>query len=237
MKKDNIITFRVFGRKALFTDAKSKIGGEKTSCLIPTYEALRRITDNIYWKPTIKWRILRCRVVLPIQTRAEGAKPLMMSTGEHTLSYYTYLRDVCYEVEAKMEWNEARADLILDRNEGKHFNMAIRALKEGGRLPVYLGTSECHAYVEPCVFGQEKGFYDGQNKDWRFGHQFHSFVYPDEAVRPEEKGKMTTLLWEPKMKHGEIVFLPQEECVIRRPIKRMHAKKFRKGSNYNGRED
>lgn len=40
---DNIVTFKITGKYALFTDPLTKIGGEKCSYYIPTYEALKGI--------------------------------------------------------------------------------------------------------------------------------------------------------------------------------------------------
>lgn len=48
--------------EALFTDPLTKVGGEKFSYPVPTYQALKGITESIYWKPTLIWVIDRCRV-------------------------------------------------------------------------------------------------------------------------------------------------------------------------------
>jgi len=58
---DSKISFRVWGRKALFTDPVTKIGGEKFSYQVPTYEAIKGIVKSIYWKPTLIWHIDRIR--------------------------------------------------------------------------------------------------------------------------------------------------------------------------------
>ena len=51
MKKyRNTIEFEVYGPYALFSDPVMRVGGEKTSYHIPTYEALRGIVESIYWK-------------------------------------------------------------------------------------------------------------------------------------------------------------------------------------------
>ena len=56
MKKyRNTIEFEVTGPYALFSNPVMRVGGEKTSYHIPTYEALRGIVESIYWKPTIMW--------------------------------------------------------------------------------------------------------------------------------------------------------------------------------------
>ena len=55
----NEITFKVYGRMALFTDPITRMGGEKSSYAVPTYQALKGIVESIYWKPTILWYMMR----------------------------------------------------------------------------------------------------------------------------------------------------------------------------------
>ena len=45
----NQISFRVWGRQALFTDPDTKIGGEKFTYQVPTYEAIKGVLKSIYW--------------------------------------------------------------------------------------------------------------------------------------------------------------------------------------------
>lgn len=52
---NNSISFKVRGRYALFTDPLTRIGGEKCSYHIPTYESLKGVACSIYWKPTFVW--------------------------------------------------------------------------------------------------------------------------------------------------------------------------------------
>ena len=47
---NSTISFRVWGRQALFTDPVTKIGGEKFSYQVPTYEALKGIARSISHK-------------------------------------------------------------------------------------------------------------------------------------------------------------------------------------------
>ncbi|WP_424045864.1 type I-C CRISPR-associated protein Cas5c, partial [Neisseria sicca] len=170
---DSKISFRVWGRKALFTDPVTKIGGEKFSYQVPTYEAIKGIVKSIYWKPTLIWHIDRIRVMKPIRTQSKSTKPLDWNGG-NTLAIYTFLQDVEYQVEAHFEWNEHWEELAGDRNFGKHIAIAERMLERGGRQDIFLGTRDCQGYVEPCTFGEGKGFYDGYgNLD--FGPMFHSF--------------------------------------------------------------
>lgn len=64
---DNIVEFQVTGDYALFSDPILRVGGEKCSYQVPTYEALKGILQSVYWKPTIIWVIDAVRVMHPIQ--------------------------------------------------------------------------------------------------------------------------------------------------------------------------
>jgi len=156
MDHRNSVTFKVWGRYALFTDPLTRIGGEKYSYQVPTYEALKGILSSVYWKPTIVWIIDKVRVMKPIRTQPRNVKPLKYHASGNDLAIYTYLADVEYQVQAHFEWNRNRPDLEHDRNEHKHHSVARRMIERGGRRDVFLGTRECQGYVEPCEFGKEK---------------------------------------------------------------------------------
>lgn len=231
MDKPNIIEYTVYGRYALFTDPLTKTGGEKFTYQIPTYQALKGITESIYWKPTFTWIIDECRIMNLIQTESKGIRPIKYNGG-NDLSFYTYLKDVEYRVRAHFEWNENRKDLAQDRNENKHYDIAKRMLERGGRRDIFLGTRECQGYVEPCKFEEGTGVYDGSNMS--FGVMLHGITYPDEAIREEEKGKMSVRLWNAQMKNGVIRFPRPEECNIRRCLKESMQKDFEMDKNFQG---
>ncbi|PZD96028.1 type I-C CRISPR-associated protein Cas5 [Paenibacillus sambharensis] len=209
----NSIQFKVYGKYALFTDPLSKIGGEKMSYPIPTYAALKGIAESIYWKPTIIWYIDSVRIMKPIQTESKGIRPLEYGGG-NTLAYYTYLKDVEYNISAHFEFNLQREELEYDRNEFKHHNIAKRCLQAGGRRDIFLGARECQGYVEPCEFSDGVGFYDNQEHDMPFGVMVHGINYPDETGR----NTLETRLWSPIMERGVIDFIRPEECRLIRPI-------------------
>ena len=234
MDNPNIIEYRVFGRYALFTDPLSKTGGEKCSYQIPTYQALKGITESIYWKPAITWVIDECRIMKPILTESKGIRPIKYSGG-NDLSFYTYLQDVEYRVKAHFEWNENRLDLAHDRNEHKHYDIARRMLERGGRRDIFLGVRECQGYVEPCPLNEGEGAYDKTSLS--FGIMVHGITYPDEAVREEEKGKMTVRLWNAQMVNGVIRFPRPEECGIRRILRNEKKKSFVSGKNFVGLDE
>ena len=211
----NRIEFKVSGRFALFTDPLTKIGGEKCSYHLPTYEALKGVTKSIYWKPTFIWFIDQVRVMRRMRTQSKSTKPLVYGGG-NTLAVYTYLTDVEYQVQAHFEWNPYRDDLSDDRNEVKHLSIAERMVDKGGRQDIFLGTRECQGYVEPCVFGEGEGAYDGDD-ELAFGLMFHGFDYPDEIG----KNELHSRFWRPVMKSGIITFPRPEVCMIRKLVREM----------------
>jgi CRISPR-associated protein Cas5d len=211
----NQIDFKVTGRFALFTDPLTKIGGEKCSYHIPTYEALKGVAKSIYWKPTFIWIIDKVRVIRRIRTQSKSMKPLVFSGG-NSLAIYTYLADVEYQVQAHFEWNQYREDMAQDRIDGKHFQFAKRMLEKGGRQDIFLGTRECQGYVEPCTFGEGKGEYDGYGQ-LEYGLMFHGFDYPDETGINE----LHSRFWRPVMSDGLLAFPKPEECTVRKFVREM----------------
>lgn len=234
MDKENSIEFKVYGRRALFADPLTRIGGEKFSYQIPTYQALKGIAESIYWKPTFQWVIDKVRVMKSIQTETQGMRPIEYGGG-NTLSIYTYLRNVEYQVKAHFEWDLNRPQLAGDRNENKHFFIAKRMLERGGRRDIFLGTRECQGYVEPCEFMEGEGAYDAI-EELAFGLMVHGLTYPNDAVRAEEKDKLTARFWKPVMKNGVVAFIRPEECGIRRQLRDMKPTEFGE-HNFSGLQE
>lgn len=224
MEKKNIVEFQVEGRYALFSDPITRLGGEKFSYQIPTYQALKGILESVYWKPTLVWSIDNIRIMHRIQTQSQGIRPVNYSGG-NSLAIYTYLKDVRYQVRAHFEWNIHRPDLAQDRNENKHYFVANRMIRLGGRRDIFLGTRECQGYVTPCVFGEGDGFYDHYGP-LDFGLMVHGLDYPDETGRDE----LCVRLWRPQMQNGVITFIRPEQCDIRRNVRQMNGKSFDDGS-------
>lgn len=223
-KHPNIVEFQVTGDYGLFTDPIMRVGGEKCSYQIPTYEALKGILHSCYFKPTLTWYVDAVRVMNPIQMEVKGIRPIRYQGG-NDLAYYTYLKNCCYQVRAHFEWNDNRPELAGDRNENKHHNIALRSIERGGRRDIFLGTRECQGYVEPCVFGEGASCYDSL-PELGFGLMYHGITYPDEAYSPETQGWMTANFWYPKMRNGIIQFLRPEECPYHKPLHEMKMKHF-----------
>ncbi len=217
MEKENRVEFKVTGKYALFTDPLTKIGGEKCSYHIPTYEALKGLLSSVYWKPTIVWIIDRVRVMKRIRTQTRSAKPIEYGGG-NSLAIYTYLADVEYQVQAHFEWNMNRKDMAKDRNDNKHYYVSRRMIERGGRRDIFLGARECQGYVEPCRLGDGKSDYDDYG-EIAFDLMFHGFDYPDELGKDELQARF----WRPKMIDGKVDFIRPEACDIRRIVRHMKA--------------
>jgi len=212
----NSICFELNGRYALFTDPLTRLGGEKCSYHIPTYEALKGVAESIYWKPTFTWIVDKVRIMEPIRTEAKNMKPLKISGG-NSLATYTYLANARYQVIAHFEWNLHREDLAEDRHEAKHFNIAERMLLKGGRRDIFLGTRECQGYVEPCDFGSGQSPHDDAG-ELAYGLVFHGFDYPDTTGKPELHARF----WHAVVKNGVIEFpRPDDPAIIRRFVRKM----------------
>lgn len=226
------IAFKVWARHALFTDPLTRVGGEKCSYHVPTYEALKGIAKSIYWKPTFIWVIDEARIMKRIRTQTKGTKPLKYHAEGNDLAIYTFLADVEYQVRAHFEWNLHRPELADDRNPGKHFAVAQRTLERGGRQDIFLGTRDCQGYVEPCEFGSGTGEYDGAG-ELAYGLMFHGFDYPDETG----DGKLHARFWRPTMMDGVIRFpRPEDHCIVRKFVRDMTVKQFVQDKNLRGVE-
>jgi len=234
IKKRNSVEFEVYGEYALFSDPITRVGGEKFTYQIPTYQALKGILESVYWKPTFIWVIDAVRIINKIQTEGKGIRPINMSGG-NDLAYYTYLKDVRYQILAHFEWNENRDNLKNDRNENKHHNIAKRCIEKGGRRDIFLGTRECQAYVIPCGFGDgADGFYDNYG-ELDFGFMFHGVDYPDEVGG----GNLGVRFWNYKMCDGIVIFPPinSNELRYRNIRKDQMIKEFILGENIKSVDD
>lgn len=229
MQHPNIVELEVYGRNALFSDPIMRIGGEKCSYQIPTYEALKGIMASVYWKPTFIWYVDAVRIMNPIQTQTKGIRPIKMNGG-NDLAYYTYLKDVRYQIRAHFEWNENRPELACDRNENKHHNIARRMVEKGGRRDVFLGTRECQGYVRPCIFGDGNSAYQ-DTPELSFGTMYHGITYPDEAYSADTEEKITVNFWRPVMRKGIIEFVRPEECPQHKTIRKAQMKIFGEDQN------
>lgn len=219
-------SYRVSGDYALFTDPLTRIGGEKHSYSLPTYQALIGMTQSIYWKPSIIYYIKKIRVLNSIQmeSRATNTPEYYSRKEKHNMQQYTYsyLKDVAYEVSGYFDFNYLKEkELGKDFNLQKHSNILQRSIKNGGRRDVFLGTRECRGLIEPCKFESTlNGIYDEQEIVQHFGTMVHGFDYPSETG----EDTLRVRLWYPEMKKGIVKFLLPSECSIKKEIRKISKK-------------
>lgn len=218
--------YRLYGDYALFTDPISKGGGEKYTYQVPSYQALKGITEQIYWKPSLIHFIDSVKVMNKIQTETKGIRA-PLKNGKNDLNYYTYLKNVEYLVQFHFEWNQNRPELSEDWNETKHEQIILRSMAKGGRRDIFLGTRECVGFVERLREDQFEGaqsHYEGERIS--FGIMFHSFLYPDENSHNNKQYQLVSNFTDVKMNHGMIQFVRPEECQIHHTLRSYNFKSF-----------
>lgn len=166
------ITIRVQGRYALFTRPEMKV--ERVSYDVITPSAARGIIEAVYWKPAIKWVIDKIHVLREIEftniRRNEVSKKIStddiqqaMKSGTKLLYIVAtdtdnkirqqrasmVLKDVDYVVEAHFDLTNPTGNDERDKaEEKKHYNMALRRLRDGQHFHApCLGTREFPAKV------------------------------------------------------------------------------------------
>lgn len=217
MKYANIIEFEVSGRSAMFTDPYSH---GRQSYPVPTYEAVKGILRSIYWKPTFVWIPDELRVMNRICTEEYSVQCRGRAVMQNRLM------DIRYQVRAHFVWNENRPEFAADRDEDKHFRIALRSLAHGGRFPVWLGTSDCFGEVRPARFGSGDGSYDNSGVI-DFGVMYHGVNYPDEGWNELTRNSVSRRTWRCVMTDGVIRFAPPEKCSAEF-VRKAQAKQFEK---------
>ena len=96
----NSVEFVLYGPYALFTDPLTKMGGEKLSYQIPTYQSLKGIIESVYWKPTIIYYIDEVRIMNPIRMESKGKILIVEYYCELGASLYEFLEISCCEVDS-----------------------------------------------------------------------------------------------------------------------------------------
>lgn len=140
------IRILVKGPRACFTRPEMKTERVSYDCITPS--AARGIIEAVYWKPAIRWRIDRIKVLNEVKfdtfrrnelggklsySSAKSAmtsgKDLHVVASEDRQQRATMLlRDVAYVIEAHFDLTDKAGD---DDTVEKHYNMALRRLRKG----------------------------------------------------------------------------------------------------------
>jgi CRISPR-associated protein Cas5d len=156
---------RVRGPMALFTRPELKV--ERMSYPAMTPSAARGVLEAVLWKPAIRWRIERIKVLAPIKwtsfkrnevaSRAATPAAALVSAGGQYADYFAdedrsqrntvALKDVDYIIEARIDLTPRAGP---EDNKAKFIEMFRRRLEKGQVFnQPYLGTRECAAEVLP----------------------------------------------------------------------------------------
>lgn len=161
----SLLKLRVCGNFALFTRPELKT--ERVSYQVMTPSAARGVIEAILWKPAIRWRIDRIKVLKPIRwiafrrnevgSRAStpalatvnqgGTAPMLLIEDDRAQRNTVALREVDYIVEAHFEMTSRAGP---DDNPTKFIKMFERRLESGQHFTQpYLGCREFPAEVLP----------------------------------------------------------------------------------------
>ena len=157
MQYSNTITLRIWGRYALFSDPVTRVGGEKHSYPVPTYQAVKGILESVYWKPTFIWVPDAIRVMNPIETESKGIRPIRYNDGSNDLSIYTYLVDVSYQIKAHFDEMEGQSVRVAGRLMSKRGmgKVSFCDLQDrDGRIQLYARQDE----MDEAVYKKFKKF-------------------------------------------------------------------------------
>lgn len=150
------VSLHVWSDFACFTRPEMKV--ERVSYDVITPSAARGVVEAVYWKPQIRWHIMRIHIINPIRftslrrnevaSRAPaGSIAKAMKNGRGSLGLYieedrqqraaTILRDVSYVI-------EARFDILAgEENVAKHLDQFNRRARDGRCFQrPYLGCRE-----------------------------------------------------------------------------------------------
>ncbi|MBI2422530.1 MAG: type I-C CRISPR-associated protein Cas5 [Candidatus Hydrogenedentes bacterium] len=163
MDSSPTFTVRARGPLAIFTRPELKV--ERVSYPVMTPSAARGLLEAILWKPAIRWRIERIKVLNEIKftafrrneinNKAVAPKASVIKEGGAMTPYYAdedraqrntvALKDVDYVIEAHFEMT---ANAGPEENLKKFTEMFLRRLEKGQHFHhPYLGCRECAADV------------------------------------------------------------------------------------------
>ena len=161
------LALRASGPVACFTAPEFK--AERVSYPVITPSAARGIFEAVLWKPAIRWRIDRIKVLSPIRwiafrrnevsSRASapaaaviergGQAPVLIVEDDRAQRNTVALRDVDYIIEAHFELTERAGP---DETVRKFVEMFTRRLEKGQHFhQPYLGCREFIAEVAPVT--------------------------------------------------------------------------------------
>lgn len=167
MNESETLSIRVRGQLAAFV--RPELKAERVSYPVMTPSAARGVIEAILWKPAIRWRIDRIKVLAPIRwtafrrnevdSRASipaaalieqgGVAPMLLADESRAQRNTVALQDVDYVVDTHFEMTERAGD---GDNVKKFTEMFLRRVSSGQHFhQPYLGCREFVADIEPVT--------------------------------------------------------------------------------------
>lgn len=191
------VKLKVWGKYALFSRPELKV--ERVSYDVMTPSAARGILEAIYWKPAIIWKVDKIHVLneikfenirrnevkskIPIanvnkEMKGDNSKFFIDVEEDRQQRASMVLKDVEYVIEAHFELTDKAG---ADDSEEKHYNMAIRRMKQGQCFSTpYFGCREFSVNFE-FIEHSEQNFdshFNGQDID--FGLMLYDIDFQNE---------------------------------------------------------
>ncbi len=160
-------TFRLRASGPLACFTRPELKAERVSYQVMTPSAARGVLEAVLWKPAIRWRVQRIKVLNPIKwvafrrnevnSRATpppaksigrgGPAPVLFADEDRAQRNTVALADVDYVIEARFELSDRAGP---EDNCGKFAEMFCRRLERGQHFhQPYLGCREFVAEVQP----------------------------------------------------------------------------------------
>lgn len=190
------LRLRASGPLACFT--RPELKAERVSYQVMTPSAARGILEAVLWKPAIRWRIERIKVLKPIRwvafrrnevnSRASppaakvmasgGAPPFLLADEDRAQRNTVALADVDYIIEARFDMTDRAGP---DDNRAKFVEMFRRRVERGQHYhQPYLGCREFVAHIE-AVNGDSPA---PINETCDLGMMLYDIAYGQESNRP-----------------------------------------------------
>lgn len=188
------LRLRVSGPLACFTRPELKT--ERVSYPVMTPSAARGVLEAVLWKPAIRWRVERIKVLKEIRWVAfrrnevskvasavgktvmeGGPAPVLFADEDRAQRNTVALKEVAYVIEARFELTERAGP---SDNRAKFVDMFRRRVEAGQHFhQPYLGCREFVADIEP-VCPDEQPIHDTRN----LGIMLYDLDYGPEQNRP-----------------------------------------------------
>ncbi len=216
---DKEFCLEVWGDRACFTRPELKV--ERVSYDVITPSAARAIFEAIFWKPAIRWEIVKIEVLNPIKwdevrrnevgaLASPGAKVYIEETRQQRNAII--LRDVRYRIHARMVYIpvDKRDDRLQkhaagkDENPMKYYEMFRRRAANGQCFTQpYLGTREFTAFFE-LVDDSRTDLTPAADIDRDLG----IMLYDMDFGHPAKNGSIPAIFFRARLEHG-VMHVPE----------------------------